>query len=332
MRTGETVMLPDAPAVPGLAFRHFRGEPDYPGLLAVREGLMDCDGIDPLSTLEGVPRLDELRRLLSKSAAFDPATDLLVVEVDRQIVGYGCVLWWAEQDGVWLYLSLGYLLPTWRGCGRLGELPRFFRELRRAIAAGHPTNGKAMFGANASDTEHAATALLLEEGYTESFRLIELGSDLVDRLREPPLPAGLAIRHALPKHYRTIWESVHEAYATSPQQMVASEEDYQAWLNSPGFDPSLWQVARDGDQVAGQVLCVIERGRGEVVEVSVRHPWRRLGLARALLVRTLNMLFDRGITTVRLHTRGDNERALPLYEHVGFRALKGFSRYRKPMA
>ena len=54
--------------------------------------------------------------------------------------------------------------------------------------------------------------------------------------------------------------------------------------------------------MAGQVIPLIERGRAEIYEVSVRPAYRRRGLARALLARQLDVLRARGVEAVRLHT------------------------------
>ena len=102
-------------------------------------------------------------------------------------------------------------------------------------------------------------------------------------------------------------------------------------LRQPGHDPALWQVAWEGEEVAGQVLCKIERGRGEVYEVSVRPQWRRRGLARGLLAFGLRALQERGVSTVRLHTVSEfPTQAKNLYGSVGFHVRKAFPRYRKP--
>ena len=90
-------------------------------------------------------------------------------------------------------------------------------------------------------------------------------------------------------------------------------------------------MAWEGEEVAGQVLCRIERGRGEVYEVSVRPEWRRRGLARGLLAHGLRALQQRGVQTVRLHTVAEfPTQAKNLYGSVGFRVRKEFPRYRKP--
>ena len=114
--------------------------------------------------------------------------------------------------------------------------------------------------------------------------------------------------------------------------MVATEEDYQDWLASPAFDPTLWRIAWDGERIAGQTLCEIAKGRGEVAEVSVGAPWRRHGLGQALVIAGLHALAERGMSEARLHARADNIYGAPrLYERVGFRPLKRFARYRKPL-
>jgi ribosomal protein S18 acetylase RimI-like enzyme len=141
----------------------------------------------------------------------------------------------------------------------------------------------------------------------------------------------------LPDHYALIAASVREAYQNEYAGGRFSEEydldtsAYVAQLSGPKHDPVLWQVAWDGDQVAGQVLPVIEQGRAEVFEVSVRPTWRRRGLARGLLSRALQTLRERGMDVIRLHTVAEfRTRARDLYGSLGFRVLKEFPRYRKP--
>ena len=323
---------PEAPAIPGLVFRHVRIPDDLPRLVAVHEGSAMADGVDPLSSMEGAPTLDEMRARFAPSSTFDPAADALIVEMAGQVIGYSGVTWWTERDGVWLYLTIGHLLPAWRGQGIGTAMLRWAGSRAAALAATHPTNGKAMLGANASSTEVDATALLRDAGYHETFSMVEMRFDAFDTLPPVELPAGLEFRPVAPDQYRAIWDSVQAAYADSPQNVVATEEDYQEWLASPAFDPTLWRIAWDGEQIAGQTLCEIAHGRGEVAEVSVGAPWRRRGLGQALVVAGLRALAERNVTEARLHTRADNIYGAPrLYERVGFRPLKLFVRYRKPL-
>jgi mycothiol synthase len=298
----------------------------------VHEGLAQADGVDPLSSMESIPTLDELRARFAPSSTFDPTADALIVEMNGRVIGYSRVIWWTERDGVWLYLTTGRLLPSWRGKGIGTAMLRWAEGRAAALAATHPTDGKAMLGANASSTEVDGTALLRDAGYSETFSLVEMRFDTFGMLSPIDLPAGIVFRPVTPDQYHAVWESVQAAYASSPQNVVATEEDYLEWLASPAFDPMLWRVAWDGERIAGQTLCEIAKGRGEVAEVSVGAPWRRCGLGRALVVAGLRALAERGVTEVRLHTRADNIYGAPrLYERVGFRPLKRFARYRKPL-
>ena len=66
--TGQ-VLVPDAPPVPGLAFRPIRGESDAQALYAVHVGRMAHDGVDPVSTYEDCPTLAGLASDLSSALA-----------------------------------------------------------------------------------------------------------------------------------------------------------------------------------------------------------------------------------------------------------------------
>ena len=144
------------------------------------------------------------------------------------------------------------------------------------------------------------------------------------------MTAGLDVRPVLPEHYPLIAASVREAYQHEYEEGRFNEEfdlaDYVTWLRNPKYDPTLWQVAWDGDRIAGQVLSRIDNRSAEVFEVSVCSAWRRRGLSHAL-----HKLRARGIDVIRLRTVSEfRTRAKDLYHSVGFRILKEFPRYRKP--
>jgi Raf kinase inhibitor-like YbhB/YbcL family protein len=112
------------------------------------------------------------------------------------------------------------------------------------------------------------------------------------------------------------------------------------WFAQPGLDTSLWRVAWAADEVAGSVMTMVwhdenaELGirRAWLEHVSVRRPWRRQGLASALIVATLRMLKAGGYDEAMLGVHGENPTgALGLYEKVGFRVHRRWAMWRKPM-
>jgi ribosomal protein S18 acetylase RimI-like enzyme len=120
-----------------------------------------------------------------------------------------------------------------------------------------------------------------------------------------------------------------------------AEEPLEQWLESRTFDPTLWRVAWEGDQVAGMVLSFIDeeenreynRNRGWTENICVRRPWRKRGLARALIARSLQAVKERGMAEAALGVDTQNlNGALHLYESMGYRPVKRESIYRKPMS
>ena len=105
--------------------------------------------------------------------------------------------------------------------------------------------------------------------------------------------------------------------------------------------PELWQIAWDGDQVAGQVRSFINRQenaeqgrlRGYTEFISVGRPWRRRGLAQALILRSLRILKEQGMTEAALNVDTENiSGALRLYERCGFHPVRSGAVYRKPLS
>jgi ribosomal protein S18 acetylase RimI-like enzyme len=74
------------------------------------------------------------------------------------------------------------------------------------------------------------------------------------------------------------------------------------------------------------------RLRGYTENICVRRTWRRRGLARALIARSLSAIKERGMLEAALGVDTENVTgALQLYESMGFRPVKRFTTYRKVM-
>lgn len=341
---GATVNVPEAPAIPGLAFRRYRDEADFRHMIAVRAGCVAADRIDVFSTDERIPTVEDLTAWFAAARTgdppFDPIRDMLFAERDGRVIGYNRVTWWPEEDGTHLYLHLGYLLPAHRRQGLGRAMLRWAEARARAIAAAHPGPRADVYGANATSDERELTSLLRAEGYTPVFSVLEMElSDVAALANVPAMPDGLETRPVGPEHYRALWEATNDAYRGRDVIMVLpTEEDYQEeYVHNPYLDPALIQAAWAGDDIAGLVRCETlpgpgPHGYGVVAQVAVRPAWRRRGLAYGLLLRGLHALRARGIQMVRLDVRQDNAtHAQDLYERAGFHVLKEHVRYRKPM-
>lgn len=332
----DALVIQNDRSFPGLVFRSFRGQADYPGMSAVIEGSKDADGLEWSQSVEDVART--YRHLVN----CDADRDLLFAEVDGEVVGYSRVWWQQEAEGTRLYQHFVHLLPQWRGLGiRRAMLQQNERRLRQ-IAADHPEDGPRLLQAWASDTEDHWQNLLQQEGYSPVRYGFSMVRPDLEEIPDLPLPEGLEVRPVPPDRVRSLWRAAREAFRDhwGYSEDEWSYEHWEEFQESPTYNPALWQVAWAGDEVAGMVLNFINeeeneeygRLRGYTETICVRRPWRRQGVAKALIARSLHVLKAQGMAEAALGVDADNPNgALQLYRSMGFRVIKKFTTYRKPM-
>ena len=190
------------------------------------------------------------------------------------------------------------------------------------------------------ETRDSRKALFTGEGYGPyTYEVMMVRPDL-EEIPEAPLPPGLEQRPVRQEHYRRIFEAETEAFRDHWGHREPREEDFAAFTSGPIFDPTLWIVAWDGDEVIGMVRAFIDheenetfgRLRGYSENISVRKPWRRRGVARALLSTSLRVLEERGMEESALWVHLENpDKALNLYESAGFRVREKYAIYKKPI-
>lgn len=325
--------LADAPAIQGLRFRRYGGEADLPAMVRVCNAVHDADGVDEVVTLKGMT-VDYAN--LTNS---DPYRDVLLAEVDGQLVAYARVEWEDENNGGRTYTSFGFVDPAWRQRG-LGRAMLHGNERRlREIAADHLHDKPRWLGSFGADRDESNTRLMLSDGYVVVRHFYDMVRPTLDDVQDFPLPEGLEIRPVSREAFRDVFDADAEAFRDHWGGVDSSEAAFQRWVGGPTFDLSLFLVAWDGDQIAGGVLNSIdpaenaERGhqRGLLDSVFTRRPWRRRGLARALISRSFHLLRGRGMTSAALGVDAANpNEALALYESSGFAVHRSYAAYRKP--
>jgi mycothiol synthase len=323
------------PEIPRLVFRHLRPPSDYPAMNAAANANRVADGEHFATSDEDFANFYEH---LSNS---DPARDVLVVEVGGSIVGYARSSWYREFTGDRIYETICFLHPLWQRRG-LGTAMLAATEARiREIAASHPTDGSRFLQAEANDAAPGREALLRSAGFMPARHGYTMIRPTLDDQPDAPLPEGLEIREVRPEQLRAIWEADQDAFRDHWGSGEGTEADYQLFLTDPTQgDTTLWRIAWDGDQVAGQVRSFINaeenrrfnRRRGWVENISVRRAWRHRGLARALMAASFPLLRARGMTEGALTVDTENlSGALRVYESVGFRPVHRSTTYRRPL-
>lgn len=333
-REVQSFTIPEAPAIPGLSFRSFRGDSDFPKMVAVIAGSKVADRIERVDTPEQVA--NQYQHLINS----DPYQDVLIAEVDGQVIGYSRVAWREEREGNLIFLHFGFLLPAWRRMGIGRAMLRQNQRHLRQIAAANPSPFPRYFESFCMDTEQGTEALLLSEGYSAiRHEFIMVRPDL-ENIPAAPLPEGLEVRPVEPYHWQAIVDANNEAFRDHWGYSDATRIQLEEMTASPNFNPSLWKVAWAGDQVAGMVMTFIDerenaeynRKRGWTEGIGVRRPWRRMGVARALIAESLRMLKELGMNEAALGVDTQNPNgALQLYESMGYQPVQRQTIYRKPL-
>jgi ribosomal protein S18 acetylase RimI-like enzyme len=84
-------------------------------------------------------------------------------------------------------------------------------------------------------------------------------------------------------------------------------------------NPGLSFTARISGELAGAVLGSTDGRRGYLHHLAVRPQFRRLGVGRVLIERSLQALAARGIRKCHIFVFGGNQEGFRFWEEVGFR-------------
>lgn len=167
-----------------------------------------------------------------------------------------------------------------------------------------------------------------------------LGTTVADRLGlrlirtvlqlRRPLPVGesatIPVRPFRPDDPSDVarWLEVNNrAFAWHPEQANQTPESLAARMAEGWFDPEGFLVhERDGRMVGfcwTKVHAEADPPLGEIYVIGVDPEVEGRGLGRQLVLAGLDHLASRGLTVGMLYCEADNDRALRLYDHLGFR-------------
>lgn len=264
-----------------------------------------------------------------QTPGFNLETDTrLVITPDGEIAGY-YELWDLLQPSVRVNIW-GLTHPNHHNCG-IGTYLLDWAEERAWLAVERaPAAARVVIQSNVPTINPVAGKLFANCGY----RLIRHSLRMVIEMNgippRPQWPAGLAVRTFKAgsdevKVVQAIRDSFkdHWGYIDTP-----FEEEFERWKHriekSPDFNPSLWFLAVDGEEIAGISLCrekfYDDPDMGWVSTLGVRRPWRRKGLGLALLHHSFRELYRLGKLRVGLGVDAQSlTGATRLYQKAGMR-------------
>jgi mycothiol synthase len=239
----------------------------------------------------------------------DLPSDSWLYEDDSSAVAVG----WAYVHGT-VGVGIGVVHPRAKGQG-LGSqlLDRSDSVLRtREIEKIHQF---------AIGSDAAARTLLESRGYHDARHFFEMAIELTER--PDVLDVAVEVFSGQDDDARAFHDALDEAFADHwEHQGQGFEEWWERHRASPTYDPTLWFLIRDGDEIAATARNEGNRnGGGYVAALGVRRPYRGKGYAKALLQHTFREFWDRGMPRVTLGVDAESPTgATKLYERVGMHA------------
>lgn len=228
---------------------------------------------------------------------------------------------WALVDPEWEGKGIGSAMMTW-------ALERSRQALERV-----PADLRVSVRSSVTANYQPARELLEDFGMTQIRQYLRMVIKLDEAPPEPDWPAGITLRPFRPEVdaeavYRAEDEAFRDHWGYVEQPFDVGFKEWKHFtLNHPDFDPTLWFIAMDGDDVAALARCVgvtsNDPDMGWVNVLGVRRPWRRRGLGLALLRHSFCVLHQRGKTSAGLGVDSTSlTGATDLYERAGMHTAR----------
>jgi len=326
--------LAPLPQLPGFTFRRFEGPGDYAAMVDIIMSNSD----DPNTH---VTSLDDITADYAHISESVPVRDMVFAFHAEQPIAYcRSASQWEESSNSWIYTWLMHVHHDWKREGIEETLAVWLED---QADLNHQTLHPGAAGIHSvflpeADQFHQDIVNNLRYSPTRYFE--NMKRDLIE-IPDHPLPEGIVVRPAYPSQYRQVWDADVEAFQDHWGATIPPESEFQEWISNRNyFQPYLWQIAWDGDEIAGMVLNLInltenqerDRLRGYTEGISVRRPWRGKGIAKALICRSMQMMKALGMTEVALGVDSQNiSGATKLYYSLGYRSYWRTVVLRKPL-
>ncbi|HST15083.1 MAG TPA: GNAT family N-acetyltransferase [Gaiellaceae bacterium] len=253
----------------------------------------------------------------------DLAGDTLVLVDEDQLVAFGTL-----DDRGELWRVEAYVHPGRQGRGIGTELTTALEGIARSRGARRIQSGVA-------EPDEAGQMLLAALGYRKVRVFREMRIELTAEPDQPHWPDGLVAGTFDPDRDAQAFHAAHQDAFAGHWEF--RPRDFESWrdlaIETERFDPALWSVVRDGDEIAAGAVCEPGRyGGGWVDALFTRRAWRGRGVGRALLQDAFVRCWQYGERSVGLGVDADGTMgAFHLYESAGMRPTLGWVMFEKEL-
>jgi mycothiol synthase len=245
-----------------------------------------------------------------------------VVAPDGTIAGYADVI-----NRSFVTVSVyGYVHPDFRALGIGTYLISWGERWTRERMPHAPEGARVVVQHYVNRLNETAQRLLESLDYAPVRGVYVMETELHEAPPQPHWPEGIPVRTFVTgQDERPLFEAVEDAFRDMWGRPRGTFERFVRETEVESFDPSLWFLAMDGDEIAGVTLCKTLAGEGWVNVVAVRRPWRKRGLGLALLRHALTEYHRRNVHRVALSVDAESITGAPrLYGRAGMRVRESY--------
>jgi len=261
---------------------------------------------------------------------FNLETDAFVMEApDGRIVGYTEMF--NHKDHADLNID-GYFHPDFKSVGA-ALLQRTEERARAEVSLAAP-DLRVFVRSTIDGKDKIGWSLHEQLGFAPVRHHWRMEIRLKEAPPAPNFPAGVELRpFDKEAHAHLVWQAENDSFSEHWGLHVRSFEHWsRVRFESSEFDPALWLVVWDGDEIAGFSQNRFRMGIGWISVLGVRRPWRKLGLGQALLQHSFGEFYRRGMSTIGLGVDASNSTgATRLYERVGMYVATEFVTFEKEL-
>jgi len=268
---------------------------------------------------------------------FDPALNSRVVLNQKEEMVAITEVWDVVEPPIHPFI-FGRVHPNYEGMGIGSEILRWSINRSKRVLQRVPEDARVSVRAYSISNYEPSKELLEDHNFRRFRGTWQMVIDLNNELPEPVWPEGMTLQPYVHEHdgeavyladadaFRDHWGFIDEPF----------DVGYRRWLHGmvqdEEFDPGLWFIAVKGRDIAGAAICRRRSWEsadaGWVRSLFVRKPYRRQGLALALLHHAFREFQKRGKSQVCLGVDSQNlTGATRLYEKAGMRIKRQYDQY-----
>jgi GNAT superfamily N-acetyltransferase len=180
-----------------------------------------------------------------------------------------------------------------------------------------------------------AQELLTSRAYREIRRFQQMRIVHDAQPEAPVWPARLTVGRFDERDAEAFHAALEDAFADHWEWEALSHEEWRRQeLERDGYDPGLWSVVRDGEEIVAGTVCLPGRlDAGWVARVFTRRAWRGRGIGEALVRQAFCDFWARGQPVVGLGVDAQSTTgAHRLYERLGMHVHWGAVVFEKDLS